>query len=208
MTLDVNSLITTLGSLQSTQIMQIRIAVYVSILTNALLCFFGYKVYRILMALLGVEMGFLVTALSTDGNLVYSVIAGLIVGVLFYFLFYVFVFVWGLWLGMLLVGMMPLEEQVRTIAALLAGVAIGILCVILFRSYKMIITAILGASGLATYLSPYLTAQTNVTDLLESAGVTQTWIPYMAITAIFAILGIIVQHALHKREQPRRRRRR
>jgi len=96
-------------------------------------CFFGYRVFRIVLAVFGffIGAGLAMTLIHSDQNLV-NLIVGLIGGILgatiFYFLYFVGTFMAGIFLGAtvaaILAGNLNLASNVATILIVI-GAAIG-----------------------------------------------------------------------------------
>lgn len=123
-------------------------------------CFFGYKVFRISMALIGGIIGGLigviigaVATLNTGGVVIISVMSALAAGLISYELFllgvFLSTFISGFLLSLALVTVLVGNTYTAIMAGIFVGLALGVLGCVFIKQLLIIITAITGAVNIA-----------------------------------------------------------
>jgi hypothetical protein len=167
-----------------------------SLLVGAVFVFWGWKIYRVALALMGALVGWAVGGVIAAGLGVPGVFVALplavICGFLAIFLQKVGVFlVCGLWGAFLVLGA---HEMIQGAAArcLAAGVAffvVGILAVLLWRPMVTFLLAMFGAGLIAN--------AANMTADLFKPGAAAGWEkahPWLTLAAILVVAGIGLYH--------------
>jgi hypothetical protein len=199
------------------------IAGLISILLGIANCFFGYRIFRVLLGIIGFIGGAaaglaiiqaLVVAgnISSSGSLLYYILAALIGGaigaVLLIFVYFIGVFLLGALMGLLLGSYIAQAvgggDNVILIAAIVLALVGGILALILQRAVIIIATAISGAYsivwGIALLVSPGVVTRmlSGQTAIMQSAPVLLLvgWV-------ILAIAGMVVQFAWTGKKKPK-----
>src|SRR5258708_3124924 len=113
-------------------------------------CFFGYRFFRVILAIAGFFIGaeLAMGLVNSDQILVtilVGLVGGLIGGVLFYYLYFIGTFLAGLWLGAtvggLLVQNLSLSANAATVTVVVCAVIGGVLGLLLAKYIIMISTA-------------------------------------------------------------------
>lgn len=149
-------------------------------------CFFGYKLNKVLIAILGLILGFLlgITYLPNiidNQTIVYiiSAIIAIISGLISYKLYLVGIFFLCAVATYILCENIGLTGNMQTIIGLTAGIIAGILGVKFTRPLMIISTSLSGGSVMAKTLFSLLNFQNNILIFI--------------ISLIFAILGMTYQ---------------
>ena len=173
-------------------------------------CFFGYRLFRIVLAILGFFIGvaFAVGLIHSDQTVVVALIAlisGLIGGLLFYYLYFVGTFLAGIGLGAtfgaLLAANLNLTTNVGSIIVVVGAVIGGILGIALSKYIIMFSTAFTGAAQIvyaAVLLLPGTRLVQGVNQVEIRIGQTQWLIMTLAILLLGAV-GFAVQLNIHRR---------
>ena len=160
-------------------------------------CFFGLKLVRLWAALLGFFMGFVLGCgaamalnLTMTVSLVIGGVVGILLAVLSAWLYHVGVFlvVWAAGISVSLTVVRP-ENFLYAVLCGVVGLVIGVIAVRFAEPVTMVMTGLYGAIVLADVVSFFAS--------LEAAWM----IP--ALTAVFAVLGIVVQFLLESRKRKR-----
>ena len=162
-------------------------------LVGAVFVFWGWKIYRVALALMGALVGWAVgmaigTALGVNGFFVALALA-IICAFLAIFLQKVGVFiVCGLWGAYLVLGAHEMIQaaSARYLAAGVAFFVVGILAVLLWRPMITFLLAMFGAGLIVN-------AATMTADLFAKKGVATKWEeghPWITLGAILVVAGI------------------
>jgi len=189
---------------------------FVLIIAGLLICYYGFRIYRIIIITMGALAGglgglLLINALNLSGTganidplvqpLHYGIwdyfgfIAGAFLGgAIFWWLSWVAVFALGFF-GCCFIGFFAVSSFAPGQLSIFVGVALGVvggaLAVYLFKPFLIIITAILGAFDFAVGVASILVATGVITVLTgdESAGMWAFIFPFV----LMIILGIVNQ---------------
>lgn len=175
--------------------------VVILIIFNLLQCFFGYKLLKLSVAIIGfiigVSIGYALMAGTAAAQnrgwlpVLVGIIIGIILGILSFRIYLAGVFVLTACVtGSAIFGVLAVRgvnEVICWIAAVAAGILIGILAVKFTRPLTIIVTAIFGAVNAVNYLN-------QISTVLSRHQITT----YAAI-GVLAILGIIVQFLTTKK---------
>src|SRR5262249_1942040 len=168
-------------------------------------CFFGYRFFRIILAVAGFFIGaeLAMALVNTDQILVtilVGVVGGLIGGILFYYLYFVGTFLAGLWLGATVGGLLiqnfTLTGNAATIAVIVCAVIGGVLGILLAKYIIMISTAFTGAAQIVyavLLLLPGTTFATGANQVELRLAYPQSAIVTLVIIVLAAI-GFAVQY--------------
>jgi hypothetical protein len=199
------------------------IAALISILIGIANCFFGYRIFRILLGIIGFIAGALagvaiVQALVTNGTissssqLLYSVLAALIGGalgaVLLIFAYFIGVFLLGaftgLALGYTIAQALRAETTVVWIVAVVLGLVGGVLAVILQRVILIIATAIGGALYIVAGFALLLAPRNDLAALQRQLEAQETTSILVAVFwFVLAVAGMIVQFLWTGKKKPK-----
>lgn len=179
-------------------ILQQYIGVIVLICIPALIlavayCFFGIRIYRILLVIKGVFGGGLVGMVligamteSGVGAVIGFLLFGALFGALSWFFYKVFLFIQAFFVGLITTGgifiAMTGNMGVSLAIGIIAGLALAVLICIYTKKFVMIMTAYNGAGSIASILSLFFIASKayNIVNLLLLVG--------------FTVLGFYVQN--------------
>lgn len=158
----------------------------VAVLIGLMSCFFGYKLNKTLIAIMGLIIGFnlgivVLPNFITDQTIIYivSAVLAIVVGIISYNLYLVGVFLLCALAVYILCGNLGLDENIKTIIGVIAGIIAGILGVKFTRPLIIISTSLAGATTIIENVFPLLNIQNNIFELL--------------LFLIIAILGITYQ---------------
>ncbi len=166
-------------------------------------CFFGYRFFRIILAIVGFFVGVQLGAAlfsNTQGFvlLLVEIVIGILGAVLFYFLYFVGFLIAGLSLGAsigtLIAANFNLPPDITPILIVIGAVIGGILGFFLSKYIIMIGTALLGAAQLmaATLLLFLPETRRSLNEIPQRLGQGGTLLATVVIF-VLAILGFIVQ---------------
>ena len=159
-------------------------------------CFFGYKIYRVLLAIstglvggvIGIVLGLACTDMHVAGAVVGFFLGAALFGMLAYFLYKVFIFIQAFFTGFALgfvVGILVVQLETLTIGLILGvvlGIALGVLAIIFERILITALTSYKGATAIALVLS-LLIVQKPANFMLWNG----------ILTAVFTIGGFLFQ---------------
>ena len=158
----------------------------VAVLIGLMSCFFGYKLNKTLIAIMGLIIGFnlgivVLPNFITDQTIIYiiSAVLAIVVGIISYNLYLVGVFLLCALAVYILCGNLGLDENIKTIIGVIAGIIAGILGVKFTRPLIIISTSLAGATTIIENVFSLLNIQNNIFELL--------------LFLIIAILGITYQ---------------
>ncbi|MBR4981516.1 MAG: DUF4203 domain-containing protein [Lachnospiraceae bacterium] len=160
-------------------------------------CFFGYKIFRVLLAIstglvggvVGIVLGLACTDMNVAGAIFGFILGFALFGVLAWFLYQVFIFVQAFSTGFafgFVVGSLLAKLQDFTLAIILGvvlGIALGVLVIVFERPVIMAITSFKGASSIALVLAFLII--TNPTNFALWNGL---------LTVVFTIGGFLFQY--------------
>jgi hypothetical protein len=165
-------------------------------------CFFGYRIFRILLAIygfvLGALVGIIVAGTIAPGQtlwLIVGAIAGGAIGaVLMIVLYFVGVFVIGALGGALLANAIGtiLGITMPTVVVIIAAVVVGIIALIAQRAVLILVTAFAGAWGAIGGGMLLFTGQSlpALGTFARPAAIEQANMPTLIILIVWLILGI------------------
>lgn len=179
----------------------------ISIAFGLLNCFFGYRVFRVLLGVYGLILGVLVgAALAADvtgGEMVWvivgAVVGGLVGAALFVLLYFVAVFVVGAAGGVSLATLLggALGVDVHPVVVLIVAVVVGIIAVIVQRAILILATALTGAwlavSGTAALITGTEPAFTGVFQRAVEGEAGSYSLVVLAAWLVLSIAGATVQ---------------
>ncbi len=176
-------------------------------------CFWGYRFFRIVLAIAGFFVGAGI-AITLVGNaqqaivILAALIGGIIGAILFYFLYFVGPFLAGIGLGITLGGILATDLNVTgstaSLIIILGAVIGGILGLVLSKYIIMLSTAFIGATQIITAIMLLLPG----THVVRSAGTVDllfgqnTSILMSLSILVLGIIGFIVQARLNQRYLP------
>ncbi|MCB9456603.1 MAG: DUF4203 domain-containing protein [Anaerolineaceae bacterium] len=167
-------------------------------------CFFGFRLFRIILALLGFLLGFsLGLTLSGGDQQVTAIIVGIILGivgaVIFYALYFIGVAlsgaVLGAFLAVTLMSALSIDVNALGVVLVVVGIILGAVVALAINKLMIILsTALSGAGGViygAAYFLPgvFLTIGANSVSPTLVGGV--AWL-------ILAVAGIVYQYRENK----------
>jgi hypothetical protein len=190
--------------------------VLVAILTIAfglLNCFFGYRIFRFMLALWGLVLGAYVGATVAgnlaDGQLLWVIVGGVvgaILGaVLMSLLYFLGVFVVGAAAGAVLADAVGVAAGIDmpTLVVIIVAVVVGIIALILQRVVLILATAFLGAwavvSGALSLLAGTSTTPAELYGDAVQAGELLPGLPALVVLLawlVLALLGAVTQFAM------------
>lgn len=165
-----------------------------SIVFGAIVCFFGYAQFRIILALVGLVYGYMLgfSFVGPDQEIlaiVIGVIVGLIVGALAYFLWTVAFIIGGAILGFgigwLLGPALGVGDTLQWVLAVVLAVVVAVLFLFVRKPFIMMATAINGAGLIVSGLGILIPSLTNAVGTVNPVG--------LAIWLVLAVVGFIVQ---------------
>lgn len=158
----------------------------VAVLIGLMSCFFGYKLNKTLIAIMGLIIGFnlgivVLPNFITDQTIIYivSAIIALLFGFISYNLYLVGIFLLCAITVYSLCNNLGLESNIQTIISVISGIIAGILGVKFTRPLIIISTSLAGATTIIENVFFLLNIQNNIFELL--------------LFLIIAILGITYQ---------------
>lgn len=197
---------------------------YIQILFGLLLCLFGFRLLRKLIAFYGFLIGFVLcilllstlTSMETWLRIVLSVVAGLLLGSVAYALFKVGVFLVGAVFGAnvtaLVLGLLGATDPVlHSVVSIVLAIAGGIIAVKFNRLFIIVSTSFSGASAIAKYSGLLLYSgqsgfladlEHDVTQIVHQLQTqvlpfyTQNITFLAAVTVVCTIGGILIQYFL------------
>ena len=187
------------------------IALVVYIIFGVIFCFFGNKWLKVILAVYGFILGFLLvnsllpmfTSLGSLEVILISLGAGVVVALLFVLLLYAGLFFLGFGAGVLLSLLivdafgLNIFNWYIYIPVLIFGCILGALTLNKRRIFVSIFTAFIGASMLATALFSIINGINAQTLLsygnIEATGAMYTSIVYLIALVVLFVAGIVVQ---------------
>jgi hypothetical protein len=182
----------------------INIILGIAILIGALECFFGYRIFRIILGLIGFLIGAILGAAigySLSGDRIVSLLAGVVGGVigasLLVALYFVGVFIVGALLGGVLSAMLyTILNHDPALVVIIVLAIIGGVIAIIFQKFMIIVsTSFSGSWVVVSGLASLFAKQTSPTDigmLIRSEG-SSTYI-ILLIAIALGIAGMVVQY--------------
>jgi hypothetical protein len=165
-------------------------------------CFFGYRIFRFLLAvygfILGAVVGFVVASNLAAGQTLWlvvgAVVGGLVGALLMVLLFFVGVFVVGGLAGLLLAGLINTAAGVTlpTVVVIIIAVIMGIVALILQRVVLILATAFSGAWAVVAGAEALITGQTLSFQLFtQSLSQQPTSSPLLLILVAWLALSVV-----------------
>jgi len=203
----------------------IAAAVLLQVLFALANCFFGYRIFTIILGLMGFAAGAVLGGMagydlsSGEGSLmlVGGVVGGLVGAVLFVLLYYIGVFLTGAALGVVLTSggaAVAHVPELAPVVLLIAAVAGGVVALIL-QKFVIVLSTTLSGAWFAIVGALYLVgrplpppepvlaqgAPVDVQRLLQQLW-TQMTAPLLVSWLILAAAGIVVQYLTPRRARP------
>ncbi|HET55639.1 MAG TPA: DUF4203 domain-containing protein [Ignavibacteria bacterium] len=177
----------------------IKILSVIMIIVGGLSCFYGFRIFRIIMAVLGFVIGGLLALIAGASTFV-AILWGIVGALLLYFLYILAVFltgaVLGLLLGIILAGLLQAFQAVL-VFAILGFILGGIAAVILNKLIIILSTSFFGANWLVSgflYLFLYNTRKI----ISQTMGVASIDYLAIALTLIVFVIGVLYQYGFFK----------
>src|SRR5579859_341496 len=174
-------------------------------------CFFGYRFFRLVLAIVGFFVGAAIAIglINTDQTVVIllvGLIGGLIGATIFYFLYFIGPFLAGIFLGAtigaILAGDLGLSSTGAGILVIIGAVIGGLLGFVLSKYIIMLSTAVTGAAQIV-YAVLLLLPSTHVIQAADQVQVNLTSTQSVVVTLIILLLaavGFAVQVGMNRRE--------
>lgn len=190
-----------------------------SIGLGLLYCFFGYRIFKVLLGILGFVVGASVAAKfvfdTFGGEPVLTIVAGLVGGVigtvLLVFLYFVGVFLLGAWLGSLLgVLLTGGGESTAALVIIVVLAVMGGIVTVVFQKLMIILSTALGGSWAIVYGISHLLGggpdsiqSFQYHPNLRALRPMGVWGYAMFLGwIILGIAGLVVQYRLAREERP------
>lgn len=187
-----------------------------SIAFGLLNCFFGYRIFRVLLGVYGFVLGALVGAVvagSVSAGQVWVLAIGAIVGgivgaALMVLLYFVGVFAVGAVAGMLLANAIGVAVgiDVPTLVVIIVAGVVGIVALILQRVALVLATAFSGAWTAVAGVAALLAGESVSLGLLgQPEGWTRVDLPLLVTLAAWLLLGVagaVVQFQTTREQEP------
>ena len=145
----------------------------IAVLVGLMSCFFGYKLNKTLIAVIGLIIGFnigvaVLPNFITDQTIIYivSAIIALLFGFISYNLYLVGVFLLCAFAAYALCSNLGLESNIQTIISVIAGIIAGILGVKFTRPLMIISTSLGGASLITENAFNLFNFQNNILSII------------------------------------------
>ncbi|HPO48914.1 MAG TPA: DUF4203 domain-containing protein [Spirochaetota bacterium] len=171
-------------------------------------CFFGYKLFRVLLFIIGFSLTFYfsynltlnftqdVTILTTVG-----IVLGILAGILAVVFYFSGIFLIGLLFG-ILVGLslnIPFDQITKVAVIIALGLVFGILCIVFQKYMVVILTSFTGGFFIInSVFYIYLYSQGNKYKIEQFLSVIQKdtfmYIIVLGITLLLGIMGVIFQY--------------
>jgi hypothetical protein len=182
----------------------LNVLIGVGILVGAVQCFFGYRIFKVILALVGFVLGaglagFAGFALSQNQAvaLLAGLVGGLIGAALLVALYFVGVFLIGAWLGVLLGAVLCIAAQSEPVPVILLilGIIGGVIAVVLQKVIIILATSFGGSWSIVTGIAYFTTGAIDPTDpkRLFRTGGSLLYIMLLCWIAL-GIAGVIVQY--------------
>lgn len=186
-----------------------------SVLVGILYCFFGYRVFKLVLGisgfLLGASIAGTIVYNTFDGNIPMVVVVGLVGGVVgavvMVFLYFVGVFVLGAWAGGMLALALPLGEEspLRLFAVLALAIIGGVIALLLQKLMIILSTSLTGSWGIVSGALHFLGVGGGETgggrlmlfpdsDMLRSVGMHGYGV--LIAWLVVGVIGVAVQYSV------------
>jgi len=196
----------------------LEVLTLVGIVVGAIQCFFGYRLFKLVLGLTGFIVGaVLVGTLSYEVSggqqllaLIGGLVGGLVGAVLLVTLYFVGVFVIGAFLGAVLAGAVfgATGHEPVGVVLLLAAVACGVVALVFQKLMIILATAFGGSWNVVTGIAFFATRSFNPMDpetLLRAGGSVVNGV--LLAWLVLGLAGLVVQYRTQPREEVRRHRR-
>ncbi len=167
----------------------IEIAGIVLLVLGALFCFAGYKLFKILLVIIGALAGALIGGLLTFGNPIGVLLGALVGALLNYLLYFIGIFLMGGLLALLVLFLLSFLIQIPESFYLVAAIAGGIFALVYEKIVMVISTSLNGAflmaiGGYLLFVSP------DLSQLLNGILMIPLWTLFLALAGIFVQLNL------------------
>jgi hypothetical protein len=193
--------------------------VLLAILVGTIQCFFGYRIFKVILGLTGFLMGGALAAsvgYALSQAVVVAILAGLVGGVigasLMIVLYYIGIFLMGAFFGGLIgtAVFMAIQNHPEPVAWLIFAVISTILAIIagvlalIFQKLMIIIaTAFAGAWGVVTGIAYFTTGVIDPTNIDRMLGLKGAQLYTILLSWLaLGIVGVIVQYVFAPARQP------
>jgi hypothetical protein len=183
------------------------LAALISIVFGAITCFYGFRIFRIVLAFVGFLIGFGVgTALVGDNQLVLQIFVGVIAGLIgagiFYALYFVGVLLagaaFGALVGTALASVLNASSSTALIL-LIVGLVVGaILALVLNKLVIVLATAFGGAGGVVQGLALLLPGVFGSAVATQSGISVSTSALGFVVWIVLGVAGVVVQYRQNK----------
>lgn len=179
------------------------LAAMLSIAFGLLNCFFGYRLFKVLLGIygfvLGATGGFALAGAVAEGQTLWlvvgMVVGGLVGAAVMVLLYFVGVFVVGAVAGALLASLIgaALNVNLPSAAILVVALAVGLIALALQRTVIILSTAFSGAWGVVSGLASLLTGRAAL--LLNPINRPGVWhkagLPLLLVLFLWLVLGVV-----------------
>jgi hypothetical protein len=174
----------------------------ISIAFGLLNCFFGYRIFRVLLGvygfLLGALVGFTIASTVTGGQILWlivgAIVGGILGAVLMVLAFFVGVFVFGALAGAALANTVGaiIGIDVPTLVVVIVAVVVGVVALIAQRAVIILITAFGGAWATVTGGAMLFAGESlpGLDTLAQPATWQQAGWPMLVILLVWLALGL------------------
>lgn len=195
------------------------IALIIYILVGAIFCFFGNKWLKVILAVYGFILGFLLantlipmfTSLGSLEAMLISLGIGVVVGLLFVLFFYAGIFFIGFGAGIMLcllfiqVFDLNIYNWYIYIPTLIIASILGSITLNKRRIFVSLFTAFIGASMLAVAISSFFNGITYDTFMsygnIDTLSNTYTSMPYLIAVVVLFVAGLVIQLTMTSRKK-------
>jgi len=165
-------------------------------------CFFGYRIFRIVLVIQGVLIGGLFGAIiiglmaqSKGGIIIGAILGAVIGGLINWYLYMIGVFLMsfgtGFTIGTVLLLLLTKSVGIAFVMGLILGLVAGVLSCMFLVPVVIVITAVNGGSTMATLIAGFITIVSKNVKVYNPCSI--------ILTLLFAGLGIYVQYIYEKK---------
>jgi len=180
----------------------IDIIIIVSIAIGALSCFFGYRIFKVMLGILGFALGAFIAALIANNILVESqivllisaIVGGLIGAALMASLYFIGIFVLGAIIGGLIGTLIStaLGGYLQIAAQLILAIIGGVMALIFQKFMIIIATSLSGSWSIVTGIYYFITGNLDIYRMFQQPkNLLNLDIHFYIILLCWLILGII-----------------
>lgn len=176
-------------------------------------CFFGYRIFKILIVLWGVVVGIILgglgglAAAGVGGGIVGAILGGGLLGFLAYVLFFVALFILGASLGAVLaaLGLAVCGVVIPPVFLIVPAVLGGVLALVLQKIFIIVGTSFAGSASTVAGVMTLMGKGNELAGMFQSPPPASTFVniyfPRIAGWFILAVIGILVQFSLTARKR-------